>query len=70
MSVVHPEISYFKFKLAGKEFSYPSFNGQITSIALRVGKGAYIGDLNGLKKYMDTIGPQPTGTLNQLVTFE
>ena len=69
-SVVHPEISYLKFKLAGKEFNYSSFNGQFTKLALRVGKGAYIGDMAGLKKYMDDLGPQPTGVLDRLVTIE
>lgn len=43
MNVVHPEISYLRFILGGKdENRYPAFNGQFTKILYSYKDGVFI----------------------------
>lgn len=69
MGVTHKEPQYMKFILAGKQFSYPSFNGIFTDVEFNVGDGAFIDKMDHYDRHMKKLGDEPSGLWDRLVTL-
>lgn len=61
MNVRHPDIKYLRFTLAGMDSDgkYPGFNGQFKSLTYSIEKGAFVEDLNGLRRLQEDTKPFP-----------
>lgn len=56
--------------LAGKQFSYPSFNGQFFAVIFKAAAGAFIDDVNGFNEYLTTKVPALPKDLTTQVVFQ
>ena len=57
-NIAHTPIVKLRFLLAGKEFGYPGFNGQVTSILLGATEGVFLQDEAGINRILDKL-PKP-----------
>jgi hypothetical protein len=55
----HPNINAFAFWLGGKQFSYPSFNGQYFRVTFKINPGAFIDSMDDFKTYLNNVGQFP-----------
>jgi len=65
--VSHPAPNYFKFILAGNQFSYPSFNGIFKTVVYKIGPGAFIDNVDQFNAFFATQGV-PTTNWDKVIT--
>lgn len=53
LSATNPEVAFLRFTLGGKHLDYPGLNGQFAMLALKLGQGAFIEELQQLKQFQE-----------------
>jgi hypothetical protein len=67
--VAHQPTKVVRFILGGTdEKRYPAFNGLLTQVSFNAKAGAYIGTIDGAKKFIETYSPKPNIAVNELVS--
>lgn len=65
--VTHPDILRLAFTVAGKQFNYPGFNGQLFNINFKAGAGAYLDNTDQFVRYLATQDAPPSDLNKQVV---
>lgn len=68
--MIHPEIEKFKFIVAGKQFGYPGFNGQIANIHLGLGRGSFMDTEAEFNQWLKARAEKPALDIRAPVTFK